>query len=219
MCCEYPQSNHRLLVYSPLTDISDECVRQSSESILYPQQLFSKKFAKTKILLPHPLPSIRTNFTSFHQQSYALADSFLCPWNSPGKNTGVDSHSLLQGIFLTQGSNPGLLHDGQILYYLSHHGSPLQCIMCVKINSIFPSGLSWWVRGKESACQAGDAGLIPGLERSPGKGNYNPLQCSCLVVPLDGGNCQATVHGVTRAGHDLATRCQRQQIFHSIYIY
>ena len=41
----------------------------------------------------------------------------LCPWNSPGKNTGVGSHSLLQGIFLTQGSNPGLLHCRQILYH------------------------------------------------------------------------------------------------------
>ena len=38
----------------------------------------------------------------------------------PGKNTGVGSHSLLQGIFLTQGSNPRLLHDRQILYLLSH---------------------------------------------------------------------------------------------------
>ena len=46
------------------------------------------------------------------------------PWNSPGKNTGVDSHSLLQGIILIQGSNPGLPHCGQILYQLSHQGSP-----------------------------------------------------------------------------------------------
>jgi len=48
----------------------------------------------------------------------------LCPWNSPGKNTGVSSHSLLQGIFPTQGSNPRLLHCRQILYHLSHQGSP-----------------------------------------------------------------------------------------------
>ena len=45
----------------------------------------------------------------------------LCPWDSPGKNTGVGSHSLLQGIFLTWGSNPGLLHCRQILYHLSHN--------------------------------------------------------------------------------------------------
>ena len=51
--------------------------------------------------------------------------SLLCPWNSPGKNTGVGCHSLLQGIFLTQGLNLGLPHCRQIVYCLSHWGSPL----------------------------------------------------------------------------------------------
>ena len=46
------------------------------------------------------------------------------PWNSPGQNTGVGSLSLLQGIFPTQGLNPGLLHCRQILYQLSHKESP-----------------------------------------------------------------------------------------------
>ena len=46
------------------------------------------------------------------------------PWNSPGQNTGVGSPSLLQGIFLTQGLNPGLLQCPWILYLLSHQGSP-----------------------------------------------------------------------------------------------
>ena len=46
------------------------------------------------------------------------------PWNSPGQKTGVGSLSLLQGIFPSQGSNPGLLHYRQILYQLSHKGSP-----------------------------------------------------------------------------------------------
>ena len=66
-----------------------------------------------------------------------------CPWNSPGKNTGAVCHSFLQGIFLTQGLNPGLLHCRQFLFFfpsfffflssfcrqfvycLSHEGSPL----------------------------------------------------------------------------------------------
>ena len=47
----------------------------------------------------------------------------LNSWNSPSKNTGVGSHSLLQGIFLTQGVNPGLPHCRQI-HHLSHQGSP-----------------------------------------------------------------------------------------------
>ena len=46
------------------------------------------------------------------------------PWNSPGQNTGVGSLSCLQGIFPTQGSNPGLLHCRQNLYQLSQQGSP-----------------------------------------------------------------------------------------------
>ena len=46
------------------------------------------------------------------------------PWNSPGQNTGVGSPSLLQGIFITQGSNPVLPQCRQILYQLSHQGSP-----------------------------------------------------------------------------------------------
>ena len=47
----------------------------------------------------------------------------LCPWDFPGKNTRVGCHFLLQGIFPTQGSNPGLLHCRQMLYPLSHQGS------------------------------------------------------------------------------------------------
>ena len=48
---------------------------------------------------------------------------FLCPWDSPGKNTGMGCHFLLQGIFPTQESSPGLLHCRQILYQLSYEGS------------------------------------------------------------------------------------------------
>ena len=48
----------------------------------------------------------------------------LCPWDSPGKSTGVGSHSLLQGIFPTQESKLGLLYCRQILYQLRYRGSP-----------------------------------------------------------------------------------------------
>ena len=58
------------------------------------------------------------------------------PWNSSGQNTGVDSLSLLQGIFPTQGSNPGLLHCRRILYQLSHKGSPLFTQVKVKVKSL-----------------------------------------------------------------------------------
>ena len=51
---------------------------------------------------------------------------------------------------------------------------------------------------KESTCSAGDPGSIPGLGRSPGEENGNPLQYSCLGNPMDGGAWWATVHGVTK---------------------
>ena len=52
---------------------------------------------------------------------------------------------------------------------------------------------------KESACNVGYPGSIPGLGRSPGKGNGNPLQYSCLENPMDRGAWQATVHGVAKS--------------------
>ena len=57
--------------------------------------------------------------------------------DSPGKNTGVSCRALLQGIFLTQGSNPGLPYFRQFLYHPSHQGSPL--IICFTSISRFPS--------------------------------------------------------------------------------
>ena len=59
----------------------------------------------------------------------------------------------------------------------------------------FPDGSD----GKESACSAGDPSLIPGLGRSPGEGNGNPLQYSCLENPMDRGAWRATVHGVAES--------------------
>ena len=58
----------------------------------------------------------------------------------------------------------------------------------------FPGGLD----GKASAYSAGDLGSIPGSARSPGEGNGNPLQYSCLENPVDGGGWSATVHSVAK---------------------
>ena len=60
--------------------------------------------------------------------------------------------------------------------------------------------------GKVSACNSGNLGSIPGSGRSPGEGNGNPRQYSCLEHPMDEGARQTTVHGVTRVGHDLETK-------------
>ena len=64
----------------------------------------------------------------------------------------------------------------------------------------FPGGSE----SKESACSGGDPVSIPGLRRSPGEGNNNPLQHSCLENPMDRGAWQTTVHWVTKSQKQLS---------------
>ena len=100
----------------------------------------------------------------------------FCPWDSLGKNIGVGCHALLQGIFLTQGSNPGLLHCRQILYHWATREAPYIHIH-TDTHTDFPGGSD----SKASAYNAGDLGSIPGLGRSPREEpRGNPLQYSCL---------------------------------------
>ena len=86
------------------------------------------------------------NSEKSESESHSVMFNFLRPhglyslWNSPGQNTGVGSHSFLQGIFPTQGSNPGLLHCRQILYQPSHQGSPR---ILEWVAYPFSSGSSW----------------------------------------------------------------------------
>ena len=75
-----------------------------------------------------------------------------------------------------------------------------------KTKSKLSSGLPCWLRGKDSKRQAGDADLTPGLGRSLGEGDGNPLQYTCRGNPTDRGAWWATVHGVTRVRHYLATK-------------
>ena len=86
--------------------------------------------------------------------------------------------SSVHGIFQARG-----LEWGAITF------SDIDTMMCIFSGS---SG------GKESAHNAGDPGLIPGLGRSPGEGNGYPLQYSCLVHPMDTGAWWAIVHGVPK---------------------
>ena len=65
---------------------------------------------------------------------------------------------------------------------------------------VFPGGSD----SKESACNAGDLGSIPGSGRSPGEGNGNPLQYSCLENPMGRGAWQATVHGTAKSQKQLS---------------
>ena len=85
-------------------------------------------------------------------------------------------------------------HCRQILYHMSHKGNP-RILEWVAYPLGFPGGSEI----KASACNAGDLGSIPGSGRSPGEGNGNPLQYSCLENPMDRGACWATVHGVAES--------------------
>ena len=76
----------------------------------------------------------------------------LCSWDSPGEHTGVGCHFLLQGIFSTQGLNPGLLHCRQVVYGLSYRGSP--CGRCRDIIQHFQLQPLWQVQGHHAALSA-----------------------------------------------------------------
>ena len=67
------------------------------------------------------------------------------------------------------------------------------------------SWFSWWLSSKESACNVGDVGSIPGSGRSSGEGNGNPLQYSLLENPMDRGAWQSTVHGVAKIETQLSS--------------
>ena len=72
--------------------------------------------------------------------------------------------------------------------------------------SVLRGGLPWWLSGKESVCNAGDLGLIPGLGRAPGEGRGSPLQYSCLGNPVDRGAWWAAVHAIARVRHSSVTK-------------
>ena len=78
--------------------------------------------------------------------------------------------------------------------------------------SLFPSSTKAGFSGgsvvKNPPANARDVASVSGSGRSPGEGNGNSFQCSCLENPMDRGAWRATVHGVTRVGHDLVTKQQ-----------
>ena len=125
--------------------------------------------------------------------------SVICPWDFPGKSTGLDCHFLPQRIFPTQGSNSGLpclLHWGG--FFTTEPPGTL-FLYTVSVVWGFPCGSV----GKESICNAGDLGSISGLGRSPGEGNGNLLQYSCLEDSMDRGAGQAIVHGIENSRTQL----------------
>ena len=90
----------------------------------------------------------------------------------------------------------------------------LEYVDCLGLNMYF--GGSY---GKESACNAGDPGSIPGSGRSPGEGNGNPLQCSCWEIPWteEPGGLQST--GLQRVGHDSSDLAHMHTAFSKIIFF
>ena len=125
----------------------------------------------------------------------------LCPWDSPAKNTEVGCHSLLQGIFPPQGSNPGLLHRMQILYRHQlrkrrRRWHPTPVLLPGKSHGWGSLvGCHLWGRTELDTTEC--LHFHCSLSRF-GEGNGNPLQCSCLENPGDRGAWWASVSGVTQ---------------------
>ena len=82
----------------------------------------------------------------------------LCPWDTPGKNTGVGCRSLLQEIFLSQGIDQGFPHCRQAIYHQNHQESPCRCTVCDKIGSFKKMAIKVHVRHKDSPTK-GDSKL------------------------------------------------------------
>ena len=151
----------------------------------------------------------------------------LRPWDFPGKNAGADCHFLLQGIFPTQESNPGLPHRRQTLYHLSHQGSKTiellwktawlfltklyllwsyDLVICslVFTHELKNYGLLRWLSGKESTCQFSRYGFDPWIGKTPWRGKCQVTPASYLENPMDRGTWPATVYGITKSRTQLS---------------
>ena len=136
--------------------------------------------------------------------SLTLCNPMVWPWNSLGKITGLGCHYLTPGDLPVSGINPRshALQADSLPSELP--GKPVRSHSCL----LFPYFLcQYWFRkgkhcdsvGKESACNVGDLGSIPGLGRSPGEGKGYQLQYSGLENSMD-----CTVHGVTESWTQLS---------------
>ena len=116
--------------------------------------------------------------------------------DSPGKNTGVGCHALLQGSFQPRAQTHISCIGRQVFLLDPSFG-----------DTGFPGGSD----GEESSCNAGDQDLIPGLGRFLGGGHGNPLQYSCLENPHGQKNLTGYIHGVAKSQTQLCDQAQHTQ--------
>ena len=145
---------------------------------------WSAPISPASSLHPHPLVHACAVLSPSVVTPWTVPIRHLCPWDFFRQEywSGLPFH--LHGISPAQGSNPHLLH------------------FCTA-RRLFTAEPSWVLGfpgssvGKQSACNAGNQGSLPGWDRSSEEGNGNPLQYSCLENSMDRGAWWATVHGVT----------------------
>ena len=127
----------------------------------------------------------------------------LCPWNSPGKNTGVGCHFLVEDMFSTQGLNPSLINCRQFLcHWATREALKRQYGILWHPTPVLLPGKS---HGRRNLVGCSPWGLT--TERLHfrfslsciGEGNGNPLQCSCLENPRDRGAWWAAFYGVAQS--------------------
>ena len=133
------------------------------------------------------------------------------PWTSPGKNAGVGGHSLLQGIFSTQGLNLGVLHCRQILYHLSHQENQRWFdffLFCYRPSPVRPQ------RPKGSFCQVCVCSVTSDSLRPHG------LQPTRLLCQWDfpnknsGAGCQFQLQGICLTQGSMQVSCTGRQVLY-----
>ena len=130
------------------------------------------------------------------------ASRFFCLWNSPGENTGVHCHFLLQGIFPTQKSNPSLPHCRQILYQLSHQGNPRILGWVVYPFSSRSSPPNNWTR---VSCIAGGFFTSWATKEPPYQRQWNSFHSPQLHT--ESASCLGNVHSLEDNLSDNLTSC------------
>ena len=129
-------------------------MKKCRKSVSFGMSKDGKKNRKGRIKVwPGEVAQCAQSLMSDSLQPHGLKPTrLLCPWDSPGKSTGMGYHALLQGIFPTQGLNPGLPHHRWILYRLSNKGSPR---ILEWVAYPFSRGSSWPRNWTVVSCMAG----------------------------------------------------------------
>ena len=154
----------------------------------------------------HPITSSSVVPFSSHLQSFPASGSFQMSQLFTSEHQMVKCLPTMQETWVRSlgGEDPlekeMATHSSTLAWKIPwEEPGRLQSMGSYKVGHNWETLLPVGSPGKESACNSGDPGSIPALGRSPGEGNGNPLQYSCLENPMDKGDWQATVHGAAKS--------------------